>query len=84
MPYKTNLTQWFIQNARRSARQRREDFNKEFNIIKENNMMQLWNYLKGKKTYIIVVLTVILGLLTGDQEMVMLALMGAGLRNGMN
>jgi len=40
-------------------------------------------FLKGKKTYIVAALMVVLGLMTNDLEMVMVGLGFAGLRDGL-
>uniref|UniRef100_A0A6M3L5Y9 Uncharacterized protein n=1 Tax=viral metagenome TaxID=1070528 RepID=A0A6M3L5Y9_9ZZZZ len=47
-----------------------------------NKLKQLWNLLKGKKTYIVAALMIILGLINQDNTMVLEGLAFAGLRLG--
>lgn len=44
--------------------------------------MNILQFLKGKKTYIIAILMVILGLLQDDAQMILTGLGMAGLRDG--
>lgn len=36
-----------------------------------NNIIKLWDFLKGRKTFIIGILMILLGSLQGDSEMIM-------------
>lgn len=49
--------------------------------MNNNIFVSLWNFLSGKKTYIVAALTVILGLLNGDTQMVLTGLGLFSLRN---
>lgn len=45
-------------------------------------MINILNFLKGKKSYIVGILTIILGILNGDTETIMLGLTAITLRAG--
>ena len=47
-------------------------------------MKNIMEFLKGKKTYIIAVLMILLGYLTEDNTMIMNGLAFIGLRTGLN
>ena len=47
-------------------------------------MKKVLDFFKGKKTYIVAAVMIILGLLNGDNSMILEALALAGLRNGIN
>ena len=47
-------------------------------------MQKILDFLKGKKTYIAGILSVILGLYLNNMELIMTGLIGMGLRAGIN
>lgn len=45
---------------------------------------RMWDFLKGKKTFIVAILMIALGLLQGDNKMILEGLGFIGLRLGLN
>jgi hypothetical protein len=46
-------------------------------------MMKIWNWLKGKKTYIISAIGLLYGVTHGDTNATLISLTGFGLRSGL-
>jgi len=47
-------------------------------------IVKLWNFLKGKKTYIVALCGLIYGISTNNQQIVLTCLLAMGLRNGLS
>ena len=50
----------------------------------ENMLLKIWNFLKGKKTYLFALAGLVWGIHTGNTEVILTALVSAGLRQGIS
>lgn len=47
-------------------------------------ILKVWNFLKGKKTYIVAICGLVYGISTNNQQIVVTCLLAMGLRDGIS